>query len=121
MDAAALEGTWDMVRAEFAGEEAPELAVCKTILELTPFSYAVRFDGCISDEGAYAIGVWDGQKTLTLAGVTGTNAGRTIPAIFQLVGDRLRVCYGFDGVLPSAFATHANTHLYLASYRRRAR
>ena len=48
-----------------------------------------------------------------------TNAGRTIPAIFQRKGELLRICYGLDGTTPTTFATTAGSSHYLAIYRRK--
>lgn len=107
-----------MVRAEFAGEAAPELVVKKSSLEFSGDNYAVWFDGQVMDQGRFALGERDGHLALTLTGITGTNAGRTIPAIYQQTGERLRICFGFDGVAPTQFATGVGSQLYLATYRR---
>jgi hypothetical protein len=39
--------------------------------------------------------------------------------LYQLAGDRLRVCYGLDGVTPDAMATRARDQRYLATYARK--
>jgi len=118
-DHAALEGTWAIVKAELAGEEMPELVAQKTEVELSGGAYAVRFDGRTADRGNYLLGAADGYRGLTLVGLEGPNAGRTIPAIYQLVGDRLRICYGIDGQTPTRFATTPDSQLYLVTYRRK--
>lgn len=107
-----------MVRAEFASEAAPDLVVSKTMLEFSGDKYAVRFDGRVVDEGSFVMSENGGHLVLTLTGVAGTNAGRTIPAIYQQTGERLRICYGFDGVAPTQFATAVGSQRYLATYRR---
>ena len=116
---AALAGTWEMIHAEFAGEKAPEFVVLKTEVELTAVDYAVRFAGETADCGTYALDLTCTPHALTLTGVEGPNAGRTIPCLFQLAGDRLRICCGLDGTAPAGFATAAGTQLYLATYRRK--
>jgi hypothetical protein len=58
-------------------------------------------------------------KVMLLTGLEGSNVGRTIPAIYQLTSDRLRVCYGLDGFVPHAFAMVAGQQRYLAMYRRK--
>lgn len=119
MDEAAIEGTWQIVEAELAGEEMPALVAQKTEVELSAGTYTVRFAGEVADRGSYALAGAPTAKSITLTGVEGTNAGRTIPAIYQLVGDRLRICYGLDGIAPGAFATRAGAAHFLAVYRRR--
>ncbi len=107
-----------MLKAEFAGEPAPDLVVLKTELVLTADAYSVAFAGQVADHGSFTVNESTEPKTLTLVGSAGPNEGRTIPCLFQLVGDRLRICYGLDGTLPLGFATRPDTQLYLATYRR---
>lgn len=109
-----------MIRAESGGESAPELVVQRTELELRAGEYLVRFDGRTMDRGTFESGAGSDPKTLLLRGLAGPNAGRTIPCIYQLVGDRLRVCYGLDGREPAAFVTRGGEARYLATYRRLA-
>jgi uncharacterized protein (TIGR03067 family) len=117
-DAAAIVGTWEIVRAELAGDEMPEFVAGKIRVEFGTTEYAVRFDGQVSDRGTYALSGNSPQKSLHLTGLEGTNAGRTILAIYQLVGNRLRICYGLDGLAPTEFATAGSERRYLATYRR---
>lgn len=113
-----LEGRWQMIRAEFEGDPAPELITAKTTLEFSGERYAIRFDGEIADTGKFIAGEADARLTLAFTGITGTNAGRKIPAIYQHAGNRLRICFGFAGKCPTHFATTTGSQLYLATYRR---
>ncbi|MDB6093893.1 MAG: hypothetical protein JWM32_1455 [Verrucomicrobia bacterium] len=111
-------GRWQVVKAELAGDEMPAFVAEKMELQFSEGNYLVSFAGDVSDRGHFALGVSGGFKTVVLTGVEGSNAGRTIPAIYQHAGDRLRICYGLDGIFPSEFSTAANQNLYLATYRR---
>lgn len=113
-----LQGTWAMIRAEYAGEEAPETVASRTTVEFSEKGYRVRFSGQIVDEGTFEMNAADPAKRLVLVGTSGTNEGRTIRGIYQLVGDRLRVCYGIDGIQPLDFTTRPGQNRYLATYRR---
>jgi uncharacterized protein (TIGR03067 family) len=113
-----IEGLWQPLKAELSGEIAPEMVLSRMTLTLRAGRYTVHFGGEISDQGAYAISSRDPHAALTLSGERGANQGKEIPAIFQLVGDRLRVCYGLDGNRPENFATTAETRFYLVTYRR---
>ncbi|HVZ65708.1 MAG TPA: TIGR03067 domain-containing protein [Lacunisphaera sp.] len=113
---APLAGRWEMIKAELAGENAPEMLALRVELELTDSTYTVRFAGQVADQGTYVL---DGP-TLTLTGTRGPNEGRVIPCILQLAGDRLRVCYGLDGTAPITFTTTPGVQHYLATYRRKA-
>jgi uncharacterized protein (TIGR03067 family) len=113
--AAGLAGTWEMVRAEQDGVVAEELVALRVELELTADRYVVRFAGEVADRGQYSVKF----NTLILVGTEGPNQGRTIPCIFQQKGNRLRICYGLDGVAPTTFTTSAGSSHYLAAYRLR--
>jgi len=111
-----------MIRAELDGEAAPDFLALNIVLELTASTYTVHFDGKVADRGTYTWGEGPAVSPLALliTGVEGPNAGRTIPSIFQLVGDRLRICYGLDGTMPTSFTTTPGAPRYLATYKRKA-
>lgn len=113
-----LEGIWRPIRAELDGELAPEMALEKMEMTLRAGRYAVAFGGENRDEGTYLETVVADQTVITLLGTRGTNIGRTIPAIVQLRGDRLRICFGLDGTVPTEFATTGGARRYLVTYRR---
>jgi uncharacterized protein (TIGR03067 family) len=115
-----IDGTWQVVHAELAGEAMPDFVAEKVVLQFANDGYEVRFDGAVTDRGTYAISEALDLGTLSLHGESGPNAGRTIAAIFLLRGDRLRVCYGLDGTPPTEFTTAAGQQRYLATYRRQA-
>lgn len=107
-----------MIRAEHAGEMAPNMVTDHMVLILALGRYEVRYGTEVSDRGTFEVGTSSTQRTLVLTGTEGANATRTIPCIFQQAGDRLRVCFGFDGVLPADFTTSPDSRRYLATYRR---
>jgi len=122
-----ISGTWQMVRAEFDGENAPDEVVQRTEIEFTATRYIVRFAGKATDRGNVEFPEAStatqpessrvGVATLALHGMSGVNAGRIIPCLYQRVGDRLRVCFGIGGTLPTEFNTRAGQQRYLATYR----
>ena len=111
-----LEGIWQPLYAELGGEEAPKMALDKMEIELTAGHYAVRFAGLTADHGTYTI---DADGHLSLHGVTGPNAGRSIPGLYKFAGDTLSICYGLGGARPKKFATGQDQQLYLVNYRRK--
>lgn len=116
--AAPLDGTWQMLRAEHDGEQAPEMVVQRTTLEFSHGAYRACFDGEPIDQGQFEVSLSGSAKTLVLRGTSGPNTARTIRCIYQQVGDRLRVCYGLDGIQPTDFTTTTGQKRYLATYRR---
>ena len=119
-DAPSIRGTWQMIRAELAGEPAHALVVEHTTLEITGDRYFVRYDREVADRGRLSIVFGEPHSTLTLRGTEGPNAGRSIPAIYQVRGDLLRICYGLDGTAPTAFVSPPGSQLYLVTYRRKS-
>jgi uncharacterized protein (TIGR03067 family) len=119
MSTTTLPGIWEMVRAESGGEPSSDLLALRVELHLTAETYHVHFAGELADQGTYARAADTPHAALILLGTQGPNAGRSIPCIYQLVGDRLRVCYGMDGTLPTAFASPTGSPHYLATYRRK--
>lgn len=113
-----LDGTWQMVGAELSGEAAPELVIEQSTMQLAAEHYTMRFGGEAVDCGTFELGGVVEAQTILLHGVTGPNAGRTIPCLYQLRGNRLRICFGLDGVAPTDFITQPQTRRYLAMYRR---
>ncbi len=113
-----IDGTWLPFKAELAGDPAPDLALVKLRLVIRAGTYAVHFGGEITDEGSVSLDRAGDQTTLTLVSVRGANAGRTIPSIYQLTGDRLRICYGLGGKPPAAFVSTRGSEHYLVTYKR---
>jgi uncharacterized protein (TIGR03067 family) len=115
-----IEGTWLPFKAELAGEAAPDLALAEMRLVIRAGRYAVYFGDEVTDEGSYALSSTEEFHVITLTSLQGVNAGRTIPSIYQLKCDRLRICYGLDGIAPTAFTSSvARSRDYLVSYRRK--
>lgn len=122
-----ISGTWQMVRAEFDGETAPDEVAQRTEIEFTTTRYIVRFAGKPTDQGtidfsniAELVSLEPPQAlvgALTLHGTSGLNAARSIPCIYQRAGNRLRICFGIGGVLPTEFSTRMGQQRYLATYR----
>lgn len=110
-----LEGIWQPVYAEYDGEEAPRMMLEQMEIELTGGEYAIRFGGVTADQGTYRVDAGG----LTLVGVTGPNAGRTIPCICKFAGGALSICYGLGGTRPSTYAAAKGEQFYLAHYRRK--
>lgn len=109
-----LEGIWQPVYAELDGEETPRMVLEKMEVELVAGKYTVRFSGVSADHGTYEVNA----NGMTLLGVTGPNAGRTIPCIFKFAGGALSICYGLSGTRPEKFATAKGQQLYLVNYQR---
>jgi len=118
-DAKAVQGSWTPAKAELGGQPMPE-AVLKTIsLKLEKGKYDVLV-GDKPDKGTYTIDSTSKPKSMTITGTEGPNQGKTFPAIYEIKGDTLRICYDLSGAKrPTEFKSVTGTKLYLVTYNRK--
>ena len=118
-DAKAVQGSWQPVRAELAGQPMAD-AVLKIIsLKLDNGKYEV-FVGSEPDRGTYTLDMKSKPRGMSVTGTDGVNQGKTFPAIYELKGDTLRICYDLSGAKrPTEFKSVAGTKLYLVTYARK--
>src|SRR5205823_14402444 len=117
-DSHAVQGTWIPTKAELGAKPMAD-EVLKTIsLKLDNDKYAV-FVGDSPDRGTYTLDSTTNPKSMSVTGTDGPNKGKTFPAIYELDGDSLRICYDLAGKKrPTEFKTRAGTKLFLATYKR---
>ena len=116
-DTKLIQGNWLPVQAELAGKPMPA-AVLKIIsLKLAAGKYEV-FVGDEPDRGTYTLDAV--TKSMSVTGTEGVNHGKTFPAIYELKGDTLRICYDLSGAKrPAEFKSLVGTKLYLVTYHRK--
>jgi uncharacterized protein (TIGR03067 family) len=111
---ARLDGRWAPTRAELGGQDFPIANFGGATLRLAADTYT--FGG---DSGTYAVVPAASPAQMDIHGAVGPNAGRTIPAIFMLIGDQLTVCYQLGpGERPTELASPKGSQILLVSYRR---
>jgi uncharacterized protein (TIGR03067 family) len=117
-DAKAIQGTWLPTKAEIAGKPMGNDFITTTTLKLDNGKYEVIVAGQ-PDNGAYTIDPAQKPKTIDITGTEGPNIGKKIPAIYELRGDTLRICYGLGGSpRPTEFKSPTNTSYFLVTYKR---
>lgn len=118
-DAKAVQGSWKPVTAELAGQAVPETVIKSISLKLDNGKYEV-FVGEHPDRGTYTIDSGSKPRSMTIVGTEGPNQGKTFPAIYELKGDTLRICYDLSGAKrPTEFKSVGGTRLYLVTYHRK--
>lgn len=118
-DAKAVQGTWSPTKAELGGRPMPDAVLKRISLKLDNGKYEVLV-GEESDRGTYALDSTSKPRSMTITGTEGPNAGKTFPAIYEINGDTLRICYDLSGTKrPTEFKTVAGTMLYLVTYSRK--
>jgi len=117
-DAKEIQGTWLPVKAQIRGEEMNEQVLKTITLKLDAGKYEVMAENL--DKGTYTIDPAAKPKTIDVTGVEGPNAGKKMPAIYELDGDMLRICYGLGGSpRPTEFKSPAGTKTFLVTYKRK--
>ncbi len=113
-----MEGTWKPVVAELGGKPLPEQVLKAMKLVLADGKYTVTV-GEQKDEGTVKLDPTQDPRAMDIRGTEGPNKGKTIPAIYELKGDTLRICYDLSGKdRPKEFKTRADTQLFLVEYKR---
>lgn len=113
-----LVGTWQMKEATLAGEALEADTVKALQLEMTDGKYTLK--GAESpDKGTWVIRTGQKPFEMDIKGTDGPHKDQSILAIFELDGDKLRVCYDLSGqARPKAFESKENTTQFLAQYER---
>jgi uncharacterized protein (TIGR03067 family) len=113
-----IDGTWLAKTAELGGKKLPEQTVAIIKLTLKKGEYEVHAES--PDRGTVTYDASAKPKEMDIKGVDGPNKGRTILAIYELSGDKLRICYDLTGKSrPTEFKTEPKSRLFLVTYERK--
>ena len=116
-DAKAMNGLWTVEKAIFKGKDATDLFK-EAKLTITDGKYSVDFAGT-KDEGTLKIDADKKPKTIDIIGTEGPNKDKTIPSIYELDGDILKICYTLEGKdRPAAFESKEGTETLFVTYKR---
>jgi uncharacterized protein (TIGR03067 family) len=116
-----LEGTWMPTTAQFGGRNWPDEQLKATKLVIADGKYTVTVSGQ-DDKGTLKVDANAKPATMDIVGTDGPNKGRTIPAIYELSGNTLKICYALDGKeRPGTFESKMGTRLFLVEYKREKR
>jgi uncharacterized protein (TIGR03067 family) len=120
-DRDAIQGTWLASTAELGGKPIPD-EVRKTItLVIKDDKYTVTV-GKNPDRGTVKLDPSAKPKAMDITGTEGPNKGKKIPAIYELDGDTLKICYDLSGKSrPTEFKTVEGTQRFLVTYKREKR
>jgi len=109
-----LAGQWTPVSAELAGQDYPVARFGGATLQLTDSTY--EFAG---DKGSYAVLSSKEPAKLDIRGQSGPNAGRTIPAIFEVSHEQLTIGYQLgSGERPTEFTSPEGSQILIVNYKR---
>ncbi len=95
-DAKSIRGAWTPSKAELGGKPVADAVLKMIKLKLDNGKYVASVAG-ESDIGTYTLDVASKPKGMTVNGTEGPNKGKSFPAIYELDGDSLRICYDLSG------------------------
>jgi uncharacterized protein (TIGR03067 family) len=114
----ALSGTWQLTAGEIGGGPFPEAQLKITKLVIDGDKYTVTVGDKI-DKGSVKLDLTKKPKAMDIIGNDGPNKGKTFLAIYELNGDKLRICYDLTGKeRPKEFKTEKGVLHFLATYQR---
>jgi uncharacterized protein (TIGR03067 family) len=120
-DAKMLEGKWQLVEGTVDGQSLPPEFTKGFTLTLSHGKYLAKFvvlaEG--KHEGTVKYIPDTAPKAMEITWTAEPNKGKTCPAIYELKGDTLTVCYALSGnARPTKFESKYGTRLFLATYRK---
>lgn len=116
-----LEGTWLPAEAMFGGRNWPDEERKAIKLVIADGKYTVTVHGQ-DDKGTLKLDTKAKPAAMDIVGTDGPNKGKTFPAIYELSGDTLKICYALDGKeRPGTFESKPDTRLFLVTYKREKR
>ena len=108
-----LAGTWKVEKATFNGDDSTAL-FNGTVLTLEDGKFKVAFAG-MNDVGTLTLDPDKKPKQMTIVGTDGPSKGKTMPAIYEIDGDMLKICFAEpDKERPTEFSSKANSGWTLA-------
>lgn len=117
-DSDAIQGAWLPVTAELGGKMFPDEVRKSIKLVIKDDKYTVTVGKAV-DQGTVKLHPAAKPKKMDITGTDGPNMGKTIPAIYEVDGDTLRICYDLSGKgHPTEFKTTEGSKLYLVTYKR---
>jgi uncharacterized protein (TIGR03067 family) len=117
-DARDIQGTWRPLSGEVGGERVAEETLKTVSLVIQGNQYASSASGQV-EKGYLALNPAANPREIDIICVEGPNAGSTIPAIYELQGDMLRLCCALTGdKRPTEFKSQGPAPTLLATYRR---
>jgi uncharacterized protein (TIGR03067 family) len=87
-----IQGYWQPVMAKMGNQDIPEETLKSLSLHISGSNYKVQM-GEIIDEGVLKLDDDQSPRAMDITGTSGPNKGKTFPAIYEIKGDTLMVCY----------------------------
>jgi uncharacterized protein (TIGR03067 family) len=116
-----IQGTWRLLSREKDGKADAAEAI-KDIVMINKgdkFSFKGSASGAGAMTGTFTLDATKKPKTMDRIPADGPRKGKTLPGIYALDGDTLKICVSLTGAeRPSEFATRPNSGVLLSVFKR---
>lgn len=94
-----MQGTWDIEKQVYGGENIPqeELKKNKPQLKIAKSTFEIYLAGKLLDKGTFKLDPKQSPKAIDTTSTYGTNKGMEMKGIYELKGDSLRVSFAQPG------------------------
>lgn len=101
-----LQGTWKVTRVEFNGQTLPPETIEGWSLTVKSEKYTLRA-GPVTVGGSIRLDLASDPRGIVATRTSGLDTGKTVQGIYELKGDRLKMCFNEPGrkKRPPRFAT----------------
>jgi len=115
-----LQGTWEIVSFEKDGTAAPQDDIAGLTVIITGSSYKLINKDNVS-KGTFSVDASKEPKQMDVQHQTESGDSQSLPSIYEVSGDTLRVCYNPEGgARPTSFSTKPDTAFISVVYKRKA-
>jgi len=114
-----LQGTWQVVGLEADGTAVPSEYITNIVTVIAGSNYRVVNNDKV-DRGVLTIVPSETPRQMDIRPTLGDNAGRTLPGIYEVGPDTLKVCFAQEGTKrPTSFSTADDASFLLMTYKRK--
>jgi len=112
-----VQGDWGMAELVLNGEKVPADALASAKLKIKASAYSLDGDN-VSSRGTLKLGESTTPKSMDV----NTEDGTQLPAIYEISGDTLKVCYAMNGApRPKDFKAAEGSDCVFATYKRKTK
>jgi uncharacterized protein (TIGR03067 family) len=116
---APLQGTWEIVSLEKDGSAAPQDDIAGLTVMITGSGYKLINKDNVS-KGTFTLDASKEPKQMDVQHQSENGGSHSLPSIYEVTGDTLRVCYNPEGgARPTSFATKPDTGYISIVYKRK--
>jgi uncharacterized protein (TIGR03067 family) len=103
-----IQGTWQFISQEMDGKPMPAEQVAKLKITFTGDKWSVREDGRVIQAGTHKFDPTKKPAQVDAPVTVGEGKGSTMLGIYELKGDRMKVCFDLQGKeRPTSFTAKA--------------